>query len=121
VHLGCFYSGSAPPEQRGRGPSRPFGLSAKTGEPVSGGRVEGGSQQRSSGGERRRRLGPKVLINEGVDVVELRTRAILLEVVVRPEVLRRRRSTATRVKEKGGVVNLLFWRRSSAARAPTRC
>jgi hypothetical protein len=37
-------------------------------------------------------LGPKVIDGEGVDVVELRTQAILFEVVARLEVLGRRRS-----------------------------
>jgi hypothetical protein len=36
---------------------------------------------------------------KGVDVVELRTLAVLLDVVVRPEVPRRWRSTVTHVEE----------------------
>jgi hypothetical protein len=41
---------------------------------------------------RRLRLGPEVVDGEGVDVVELRTQAVLLEVVVRLEVLGQWRS-----------------------------
>jgi hypothetical protein len=47
---------------------------------------------------------------EGVDVIELWTRAVLLEVVARPEVLRWRRSMVTRAEEECGTVNLLIRR-----------
>jgi hypothetical protein len=42
--------------------------------------------------------------------MELQTRAVLLKVVLRPEVLRRWRSTATCAEEEGGEVNLLVRR-----------
>jgi hypothetical protein len=45
-----------------------------------------------AGGQRH---GLKVVVGEGVDMVELRTQAVLLEVVVRPEVLGWWRSTVS--------------------------
>jgi hypothetical protein len=66
-------------------------------------------------------LGPEVRDGEGVDMVKQHTRAVLLEVVVRPKVLGRWWSTVTRVEEEGGVVNLLIRCRWPTARAPTTC
>jgi hypothetical protein len=66
-------------------------------------------------------LGPEVIGGEAVDVVKLQTRAVLLEVVARPEVLGRQRLMATCMEEEGNTVNLLVRRRWSTARAPTRC
>jgi hypothetical protein len=54
-----------------------------------------GAHQRGRG-RRRRRLEQQADDGEGVDVVELRTRAVLLDVVARPEVLGRRRSMVER-------------------------
>jgi hypothetical protein len=72
-------------------------------------------------GGRRRWLGLEVVDGEGVDVVELWTRAVLLEVVARPEVLGQQWSMVTRTEEEGDAVNLLVRRRWPAAQAPTRC
>jgi hypothetical protein len=75
------------------------------------GRAEGGSPQRSSsneGRQRRRWLGPEVVDGEGVDLVELQTRAVFLEVVVRLEMLGWRWSMVTCAEEEGGRVNLLI-------------
>jgi hypothetical protein len=72
-------------------------------------------------GGRWRQLGLEVGGGEGVDVVELRTRVVLLKVVARPEVLGRWWSMVTHAEEEGGVVNSLIRRQWPAARAPTRC